>query len=145
MTESPAQESKRKSYHLARIPLLCAGIMKDEISGDEIETYVSQARPELHDNLRRLHENSRTRSLTFLTGEERKAVHMAETLRDRELMGYHMALRYLEKYVKSSRKSDALNARRHYAVAEKTWRRLVEQMREFVLLNLAGRRPVPLF
>jgi hypothetical protein len=145
MAEPECDDRIKNHYHLSWIPFFCSRSLDDAISRDEMEVYLKKARPELHESLRRLHEGSRVRTHTLLTCEERKALLQAESLRDRELIGYHMALRYLEKYARDSRKSNIVNARRHFRIAEECWKRLVAQMRNFVLVNLSGRRLIPIF
>jgi hypothetical protein len=131
---------EKRHYFLSWIPLICNRIMKDEATKDEILDFVSRARPELHGHLKRFHENCRSLAQVFLTREERKAVDLAGSLRDKELLGYHLSLRCMEKYLKNRKRSCILNAKRHFQTSELSWKRLVQQMSHFAIINLAGRR-----
>jgi hypothetical protein len=136
-----AQGREKKAFHLLSwIPLICARIMNDEASRDEVDDFISRARPELHRHLKAFLDNSRSMSESFLTCEERKAVDLAESLRDKELLGYHMSLRCIEKYLKNRKKSCIINARRHFETSELSWKRLLRQMMHFAIINLSGRR-----
>ncbi|MDQ7821945.1 MAG: hypothetical protein RDV48_04025 [Candidatus Eremiobacteraeota bacterium] len=139
-TQALAAAPGRKPYALSRIPLICATLLHGEMMPEEVEAYLAIARRELNSDMERFYNRIREASKAYLTIEERSAVKEAELLRDRELIGYHKALRHLERYLKLRKKSCLLHAERLFRDSEEAWERLVRHMKHFCLLNLAGRR-----
>lgn len=134
-------EKIERKYCLFMIPVLCNRILKDENVLDiTILEFIRNAKPELHEERNIFYRNSKIINDLYFTIEEKKSVDIVFSLKDKELLGYYRALKYMEKYLKDHKKTNIINAKRVYLQSESIWRRLLLEMTDFIILNLYGRK-----
>jgi len=133
-------ERTRRTYMLQWIPMICKRVLKDTISHEELSDFINSARHDLHNEMEVFYKSTRIYSGMHFTAEEKSALEVAELLRDRELVRYYKALRYMEKYLKNRKKTCIEDAQKLYEESEFSWRQLISHIIRSVLLNLEGKR-----
>ena len=130
---------------LSWIPVMCMRMANREIGPERILEFISEAQRELRLKQKVSYESTRSYSSLYFTSEERNAVEQAVSLRNKELLGYRRALKYMEKFMKDQRVSHISRAIMNFRLAEGAWKKLLGEMGRFTMLNLLGRKIVRLF
>ncbi|MGV8118416.1 MAG: hypothetical protein AB2L14_01505 [Candidatus Xenobiia bacterium LiM19] len=125
---------------LSWMPLYCERALRSAVDRHELVIFVKTARMDLHRRMDSYFSYYNALKNEYFTVEERKAIEIADSLKTGELMGNHRTLKSFEKYLKTDSRAHLIRAREHYRNAEKVWKRLIEHLKEFVMINLLGRR-----
>ncbi|MHC9538413.1 MAG: hypothetical protein AB9903_02750 [Vulcanimicrobiota bacterium] len=125
---------------LSWMPLYCERALRSAVDRHELVIFVKTARMDLHRRMDSYFSYYKNLKNEYFTIEERNAIEVADSLKTGELMGSHRTLKSLEKYLKTGSRAHLIKAREHYRNAEEVWKRLIEHLKEFVMINLLGRR-----
>ncbi|GEM_PF-1550594 len=133
-------DDDNRGLHLSWLPLYCERALKSAVERHELVIFVKTARLELHRRMNCYFNSYKNIRKDYFTIEERNAIEVADSLKTGELMGNHRTLKYLEKYLQTGSRAHLIKAREHYRNSEEVWKRLLEHLKELVMINILGRR-----
>ncbi len=133
------------TYLIHFIPTFCKKILSGNEEKENLEYYSDIAFKKLHEEMKTLFEEVQHLKQNYMTFEEKNTFEKLHALKERELIGYYKSLKFIKKYLKTSKKTLIKHALDSYCDAQKTFKALLAELTGFIAINMHCRGKIKRF